>query len=325
MYDQTSSDSPSVLIVDDAPENLVLLQHLLGKEGYDVRVAPGGRLALQSVQVSPPDLILLDVRMPDIDGFEVCRRLKAEDLTRDIPVIFLTALDSAESEGRGLELGALDYIAKPFNPHVVRARVRNHVRYVRQRKLLEKWALVDALTEIPNRRRLVDALEQEWGRALRARHCLSLAMLDLDRFKQYNDGHGHLVGDQALCSVAKLLNAHLHRSGDLVARYGGEEFVMLFPDTTPRGARRLAEGARAAVERLGLRQSAGTAQGFLTVSVGGASLVPLRTLPPSELLERADRALYRAKGEGRNRVVWDGSGSECGPETDWSADEGDAA
>jgi PleD family two-component response regulator len=147
-----SMQKPSVLIVDDAPDNLRLLAQLLEGEDYEVRIAPGGRFALESVRIALPDLILLDIQMPDVGGFEVCRMLKSDEATKHIPIIFLTALASVENEGKGLELGAVDYISKPFNAHIVRIRVRNHLQYIHQRKLLEQLAHIDPLTEISNRR-----------------------------------------------------------------------------------------------------------------------------------------------------------------------------
>jgi diguanylate cyclase (GGDEF)-like protein len=294
----------SVLIVDDSPENLGLLNGLLKGEACEVRVAPNGRFALRSAISLPPDLILLDIRMPIMDGLEVCRRLKQDDRTRDIPVIFLTALDSIEDEERGLMLGAVDYIVKPFRPGIVKSRIRNHLRYIRQRKLLEQMAKLDSLTEIPNRRHFDEVLNQEWHRALRAQKPLTLAMIDVDFFKLYNDSLGHPMGDSALIKIARTLTNCLTRSGDQVARYGGEEFAILLPDTDGEGAGHLLNEIRKAVEALGLSYPVEDGEAQLTVSIGSVTQVPTDHTAYSELVKAADANLYQAKQNGRNRVVW---------------------
>ncbi len=298
-------EAASVLIVDDVPDNLNLINHLLSQEGYTVRVAPGGKLALRSIAANPPDLVLLDIRMPDMDGFQVCRVLKEDERTRHIPVIFLTALDSSEDEGKGLELGAVDYITKPFNPQLTLARVRNHMTFVRQRKLLERWAMLDGLTEIPNRRRFDEALAEECKRSRRAGSVISLAILDLDHFKNYNDSLGHPAGDRALVVVAQALVRCLNRPSDLVARYGGEEFVMLMPETDATGACKQAEQARIAVQGLELRSGPDQGDALLTASIGGVTRGCGVHCDPDKLLEIADRLLYESKTKGRNRLSWD--------------------
>ncbi len=304
MPDAGAEERPSVLIVDDAPDNIELLKRLLKDEDCEVRAAPSGGFALRAVQLSPPDLILLDIRMPDLDGLEVCARLKDSERTRDIPIIFLTALGSTEDEGRGLELGAVDYITKPFNPGIVRARVRNHLRFVRQRKLLEQLAKLDVLTEIPNRRRFDEELEREWKRALRARQPLSLALADVDHFKHYNDTLGHPAGDRALIAVARCLARTLNRPADLAARYGGEEFALLMPETDEAGARSIAGSLLGGVRALNLGYLRSGVQRQLTVSLGGVTTTPTSGTEPTWLVERADKNLYEAKEGGRNRVVW---------------------
>ncbi|MEN8131092.1 MAG: diguanylate cyclase [Pseudomonadota bacterium] len=295
---------PSILIVDDSPDNLNLLAELLKGEKWEIRVAPSGNFALRSVEMNPPDLILLDIRMPRIDGLEVCRRLKLEDKTRDIPVIFLTALDSMEDEEKGLRLGAVDYIVKPFHPEIVKARVRNHLNYIHQRKLLERLVKLDALTEIPNRRHFDEQLSREWYRALRVWKPVSLAIIDVDFFKRYNDSLGHPAGDVALIKIAQTLVQCVNRSVDLAARYGGEEFVVLLPGTNHKGARLLVEKIREMVEELDLRFPRETGMSHLTVSIGGSTMVPSANSNDSDLIDQADTNLYQAKRLGRNRVVW---------------------
>ncbi|NVZ08840.1 PleD family two-component system response regulator [Allochromatium humboldtianum] len=292
---------PSILIVDDMPANIRVLADTL-KSDYRVRVATSGAKALEIAAGSPPpDLILLDVMMPEMDGYEVCRRLKDDPRTSTIPIIFVTAKDEAEEEAHGLGLGAVDYIAKPFHLPIVRARVRTHVNLKRKTDLLDSLASLDGLTHIPNRRRFDEALKLEWARAAREGTSLAVAMLDVDYFKPYNDHYGHGRGDECLRRVADALSARLQRPADLAARYGGEEFVLLLPDTDAAGALALAESCRAAVSALCIPHDYSAAADHVTLSIGVAA-----TQPPSDgaslLLARADEALYRAKSEGRNRV-----------------------
>jgi diguanylate cyclase (GGDEF)-like protein len=296
-----------LLIVDDEKQNRALLTELL-KDDYQIILAKNGDQALARAREHAPDLILLDVLMPGMDGYAVIRALKEDDRTRDIPVIFITALDADTDEERGLDLGAVDYVAKPFRPSILRARVRNHLQSVHQRRLLEKLAMLDSLTEIPNRRRFTQVYEQEWRRGLRNRQPLSLVMIDVDLFKAYNDAHGHAAGDLALYRVAQALEAAVRRPGDFVARYGGEEFVLLLPEADAAGARMLAEQARRGVEALHIPHVA-SPHGWLTISLGGTTLVPDEIHAESDLFLRADASLYEAKRQGRNRVEWAASAS----------------
>ena len=297
------TDGPQrILIVDDERVNVLALHGLLQDE-YKVMVAADGPRALQAAVSQQPDLILLDVRMPGMDGFEVCARLKADPVTSSIPVIFITALDDAEDETRGLELGASDYIAKPFNPMVVWARVRTQLRLKRQNDLLERYAFRDGLTGIPNRRAFDDRSGTEWSRCLRARQSLAVALIDVDHFKAYNDHHGHLRGDDCLRQVADCLVGGTRRSGDLVARYGGEEFVVCMPNTPLEGALAVAEGLREAIAAAGLPHGFSPVASHVTVSVGVAALVPERVARLPDLMTEADRMLYASKAAGRNRVT----------------------
>lgn len=292
----------TVLVVDDEKQNRTLLAELL-KDECRVILAKNGEQALERAREQSPDLILLDVLMPDIDGFQVIQMLKNDDLTRNIPVIFISALDSPIDEERGLDLGAVDYIGKPFHPPIVRKRVRNHLQSVHHRRLLEKMAMIDALTELPNRRRYDESLEAEWRRCARTGMPLSLAIIDVDYFKAYNDRLGHAAGDQVLRRIAGTLSTFVRRPGDLVARYGGEEFALILPDADANSAMRLAEEIRAAIEALGMPHPAANGQA-LTVSIGGTSLIPAGGQVDLQLFETADSALYEAKGKGKNRICW---------------------
>jgi len=242
----------TVLVVDDAPSNLAILTESLRTE-FDVRIATSGAEALRLVREVPPDLILLDILMPEMDGYEVCRRLKATPSTRNIPIIFLTAKGDVADETLGLAIGAVDYIIKPVSIPIVQARVRTHVELKRRGDILETLSMRDGLTGIANRRRFDDTLERAWRQALRNASPISLIMADIDHFKAYNDTYGHMAGDECLRSVAHTLANCLNRPGDLAARYGGEEFAMVLEDTKLTGASHLAEEMRQAVASLTAR------------------------------------------------------------------------
>jgi diguanylate cyclase (GGDEF)-like protein len=251
-----------------------------------------------------PDLILLDVMMPDMDGYEVLRRLRADPQTAHVAVIFVSGLGRPEDEANGLKMGAADYIAKPFNATVVLARVALHLQLVRQRRMLERLANVDGLTELANRRRFDEVYAHEWQRARRNGSALSLALLDIDAFKQYNDRYGHPAGDRALRALARAVALCLRRPSDLAARYGGEELVLVLPDTGAAQARVLMDSVCTAVAALQIPHEASQVAPTLTISVGGATLADAGIETADELFAAADRHLYHAKQAGRNRVVW---------------------
>nr|WP_281432211.1 diguanylate cyclase [Desulfatitalea alkaliphila] len=296
-------EKATILVVDDQRSNLMVLSKLL-KDDYRVLVANNGAKALAlSTGDHPPVLVLLDIEMPGIDGYEVCRRLKANEKANAIAVIFVTARDAAEDEEKGLRLGAVDYISKPFHPAIVRARVRNHIELKIKTDLLESLSNQDGLTRIPNRRHFEDRIQAEWSRANRGDKCLSVIMMDIDHFKSYNDHYGHGAGDDCLRRVAMLLKTTLKRPMDMVARYGGEEFVALLPDTDPNGARYVAEQMRSMVEAAAIPHDQSPTQPVVTLSCGVASSGGQS--PKSDvaaLLQCADQALYRAKQQGRNLV-----------------------
>lgn len=292
-----------LLIVDDEKQNRALLTELLQGE-HRIILAKDGKQALELAREHNPDLILLDVLMPEMDGYRVIRELNNDDQTRNIPVIFITALDSAGDEERGLELGAVDYISKPFNPAIVRVRIRNHLQSVHQRRLLEQMAMLDSLTGIPNRRRFNEVLEQEWRRCMRDGVPLSLIVVDVDHFKAFNDTYGHAAGDEVLRRVASTLQTSLRRPGDFVSRYGGEEFVMLLPGIDSEGARILSEHTRADIEGEQIPHAVSEVAPWITISLGGATRIPQENGESSELFRLADTYLYEAKHTGRNRVAW---------------------
>lgn len=291
----------SILVVDDERSNLDVLTYIL-KPQYSVQVAKSGSAALKRAQSQKPDLILLDIMMPDMDGFEVLTELKSCDDTRHIPVIFITGLARVEDEEKGFLLGAVDYIVKPFKNSIVKARVRTHLRIVRQIRTIERLGMIDALTDIPNRRSFDQRLDQEWSRAMRDRAPLSLLMLDVDNFKIYNDTYGHPQGDVLLQSLAQVLTTTLQRPADFAARIGGEEFAVLLPATDLHGALAVAEDLRKNVEALQIPDVNNDSFTSVTISLGAASVIPDVSNPLSDFVSRADEALYAAKNSGRNRV-----------------------
>lgn len=293
----------TLLIVDDEKQNRLLLTELFGTT-YKIIQAKNGVQALEKARQHRPDLILLDVLMPEMDGMDVLRELKRDDATRLIPVIFITALDSATDEENGLNLGAVDYISKPFHPPIVRVRVRNQLQLVHQQRLLEQLASLDGLTGIPNRRQFDATLLKEWHRCQRNQQPLSLIVADVDFFKKYNDALGHAAGDRVLQEVAATLRQAARRPGDLVARYGGEEFVLLLPETDATSAQALAEGLQQLLHSKALPHPDSSLGPWLTMSMGGNTIVPSPTALDPEFFTLADAALYRAKHQGRNQVRW---------------------
>jgi len=295
-------DKSRVLVVDDSSFNITILGEALAEE-FEVSVATTGEQALEVASgPEPPDLVLLDIIMPGMDGHEVCRRLKADPATSSIPVIFITSMSEEDDETRGLELGAVDYITKPFSLAIVKARVRAHVELKRQRDILRDLSALDGLTGIPNRRRFDEFLAKEWLRGRRNQSPVSLIMADIDHFKAFNDNYGHAEGDDCLRRVARALMGALKRPTDLVARYGGEEFAVVLPETGAEGARHMGEALRAAVQALNLPHAHSEAAEQVTISVGVATVVPATQSEPEEVIKLADAQLYRAKEGGRNQV-----------------------
>jgi diguanylate cyclase (GGDEF)-like protein len=321
----------AILVVDDQRDMCESLQVLLRSHGYpDVRTAICGRQALDfltgganGLAGCPVDLVITDVRMPGLSGIEVCQQIKAAPHLRDIPVLIVTGRADEAVLERAFDAGAHDFIPKPANPTELLARVRSALnlkreldqRKARERELVEvtdrlrrlndelrRVAILDELTAVPNRRFFNLLLRQEWARAAREVHPLSLLLIDVDVFKGYNDRYGHPAGDACLARIAGTLNTLTRRPGDAVARYGGEEFVALLAHTAAKGAAAVAETLRAAVEDLNIEHG-GSPVGKVTISVGVGSAVPNRNSTPDRLLTAADHALYEAKATGRNRVV----------------------
>jgi diguanylate cyclase (GGDEF)-like protein len=292
-----------VLIIDDSAAYRRLLESLLCAENIELVEAGDGISGLASVRQEPPDLILLDVNMPGWSGFETIRRLKDDTRTRAIPVIFMSSSCSTADKARGLDLGAVDFVDKPFDPVELRARVRVALRNKYLQDLLEQRANLDGLTGLGNRMALEERLTAEWSLCQRMGRPLSLLLADLDRFKSINDQHGHSAGDEILRRVAMALRNSV-RACDFVARYGGEEFVVIAPDCGADGALSLAERFKDEVATLRVVFNERVVP--VTTSVGVACAGDLALTVPSEILSQADRALYQAKAAGRNSVrAWD--------------------
>ncbi|MDX2243185.1 MAG: PleD family two-component system response regulator [Leptolyngbyaceae cyanobacterium bins.302] len=319
-----------ILVVDDAPENLDLLYRILSRKGFQVTAADGGKKALELVRAQQPELILLDVCMPEMDGYAICECLKNNPTTKDIPIIFVSALDEVVDKVKAFEVGAVDYIAKPYHAAEVIVRVTNHLtlRRLHQQleiqndrlrqeicdrlavevalqtanKELERLAHMDGLTQVANRRSFDTCLAQEWRRMAREQNPLTLILCDVDYFKRYNDTYGHQAGDDCLRNVAKAVSNVLKRPSDLVARYGGEEFAIILPNTPLAGAVHVAAEIRSAIQSLEMLHSASLVSRFVTLSMGISTVIPLVESSPMGLLAAADRALYKAKLGGRDRV-----------------------
>jgi diguanylate cyclase (GGDEF)-like protein len=302
MDEQNSQTEGKILVIDDDPIIMETIEILFDSE-ITVLGADNGRDGIAIAAAELPDLILLDVKMPDMDGYETYKQLRLNSEISQIPVLFLTVKNESTDEATGLELGAIDYISKPIVPQIIKARVKNHLSQKRQRDKLENLSSIDALTGIPNRRRLDEYLETEWRRAIRNKYSLSILMIDIDHFKNFNDTYGHQVGDDCLRNVAAAISQAPRRPSDLVARYGGEEFCIVLPDTDNTSALDIAERARANVEDLAVDHTGLPDQSVVTISVGVATSKPVSgDLGFDEILNIADKNLYHAKRSGRNQV-----------------------
>jgi diguanylate cyclase (GGDEF)-like protein len=290
-----------ILVVDDSPTNLAILNVVL-REVYNVVTATNGPDALNLAASEEPDLIILDIMMPGMDGYEICDRLKANPFTKDIPVMFVTAMDQERQEAKGLAMGAVDYLAKPVSPPIVLARVRNQLELKKQRDFLRRLSSVDGLTGVANRRSFEEDFDKEWRRAARHQAPLTLLLADLDHLRAYNDAYGYLAGDDCLKMVAQSMLKAMMRPGDVIARYGGEEFVGLMPDTDAKGSQVVADRLLNAVRALALPHAHSDAAPIVTISIGIASCLPHRDNDRAALFKLSGDALYAAKTAGRNQA-----------------------
>jgi diguanylate cyclase (GGDEF)-like protein len=323
MTEQNTSKG-DLLVVDDNLENGNLIADMLTENGYEVRQVLSGKQALNLVSYDPPELILLDIMMPEMDGYEVCQRIKSNPNTADIPIIFISARGSLFDKVKGFQVGGVDYITKPFFLEEVLCRVQTHLSNYRYQKTLAeqiaakekaqqdlelanqkliKLVNLDGLTGIPNRRYFDEFLTKEWYRLRREKQFLCLMMIDIDYFKPYNDTYGHTLGDEALKTVAQTLAQIVKRPADLVARYGGEEFVVILPNTDSEGAKQVAENIMTRMHQLAIPHQTSAISQYITLSIGIACLIPDQDAEPEILINYADQALYLAKSQGRNCLM----------------------
>ena len=294
-----------ILVVDDVTKNLQLVMEILEQIGYETTFATSGKKALERLETVKPDLILLDLMMPDMGGLEVCQILKADPRYQKIPVIFLTASNEQENLIDAFEKGAVDYVTKPFHSAELLARVRTHLELKQARddlheayEALESLVVVDPLTGVANRRAIDAFAKEEYERAQRYKTHFSVLMIDLDHFKNVNDLYGHYVGDECLKIVAEKLNDSL-RAVDQFGRFGGEEFVAILPQTNLTEAIKVAERLRIAVNQLvpDIKDFSTS----LSISIG-VSAFEEQDQVLMDIFIRADKALYEAKAMGRNLV-----------------------
>jgi len=301
-YDHART-KPAVLIVDDEPSSLKVLDKILS-EDYEIYMAKSGGEGLELAASEKPDLILLDVMMGDMSGYEVLKQLKDNPEIALTPVIFITGLSTAEDEEKGLILGAADYITKPFLDVLVKARVKTQINNVRQRREIERLSMTDALTGISNRRGFDLRLSIEWAHAIREKTPLAIMLIDLDKLKDYNDAYNHTQGDLMLKSVARFLVSAIKRSQDIAARIGGDEFAILLPNTELQPAAEIAQTLRKNIEASRIVTIDGDLT-TMTISAGVACIRPVPEDNVEDFVQIADNRLYRAKNMGRNMICID--------------------
>ena len=294
---------PTILVVDDMTTTLLLLHDLL-KDTYEVKIAKSGTKALEILE-SPNDidLILLDIEMPDINGYDVCKRIKNNETIKNIPIIFITGRTSQEDEEYGLNLGAIDYITKPFNKAIVKLRIKNYLNLKIKNDMLEKLSMYDGLTNIRNRRFFDETFEKTFSEIKRDKKSLAVLMIDIDFFKPYNDNYGHGQGDETLRKVAKALEKTIKRASDFVARYGGEEFVILLKNINKDGVEAVANNLLNAVRELKITHEFSKIENYVTISIGASFYNSNSDVTKLELLLKADEALYNVKNSSRNNFA----------------------
>lgn len=325
-------NKPKILIVDDKPANLLVLNSTLENMKVDIIQATSGNEALGLMLEYDFALVLLDVQMPEMNGFEVAELMRISERTRDIPIIFATAISKEQQYiFKGYEMGAVDYLFKPIEPEILRSKVKIFMELYHQKHLLKKQAVIlekkiqeliqvkrqleqankelenissiDYLTGIANRRRFINLLEHEWENCLKEDQLISIIMVDVDYFKAYNDHYGHLEGDECLRKIAQTLEVTVRRPRDFVARYGGEEFVVVLTNLNREEALEVAETIRRNVEQIKIPHNKSQILDHVTISLGIATMFPIKESSPYELLNMADNALYQAKKMGRNRTI----------------------
>lgn len=317
----------SILVVDDRPENLVVMEGILESPKFNIVKANSGAEALGLMLDYDFALVLLDVQMPEMDGFETAEFMKKSEKTKDIPIIFVTAINYDKSSiARGYDVGAVDYLFKPIDPIILKSKVDVFVNLHIQKETIKKQAnmleekvqelielkeanwklenlsLVDELTGMPNRRNFNQYINIQWANCAFSKSYLSMIMIDIDNFKAYNDNYGHIKGDECIKSVAKCIMESLGRPLDLAFRYGGEEFVVLLPNTDLDGSKIIAERIRKNIENIKIEHNYSETSNFVTISLGISTILPDYKFHFHKFVESADNALYKSKNNGKNRV-----------------------
>jgi diguanylate cyclase (GGDEF)-like protein len=292
-----------ILIVDNNGANIKSLKTSLANR-YQIFEAANCQQSLKIIESSPEvDLILLDTQSPRKNGFNLCDKITHDYLAKDIPFIFISPDESIAAEKEGLSMGAVDFITRPFNSSILNLRIKNQLKLKQQRDLLKHLSRTDGLTGLWNRSKFEEFMENEWFRAVREHSSLSLIMLDIDYFKNFNDSYGHTSGDECIKKVAQIINKSLVRSQDLAARYGGEEFICVLPNTRHSGAMYLAETIRKNILKLKVPHKQSKTNSFVTASLGVSTIIPSSFSSAHMLIQATDKMLYKAKKEGRNRVA----------------------
>jgi len=296
----------TILIVDDMSTNLMMLSDIL-KDDYNIKISKTGEKAIELCKNLDIDLVLLDIEMPLMNGYEVCKNLKNYEKTKNIPIIFVSAKNSEEDEEYGLNLGAIDYISKPFSKVIIKARVKNQIKLKQKTELLEKLSNYDGLTNIKNRRYFDERLNQVYKDSKIKNTNLALMMIDIDFFKPYNDNYGHGKGDEALKIVAKTLENSilntLNRPNDLVARYGGEEFVVLLSNIDLKELEEISNRVVKAIRDANIEHKFSKVASYLTISLGAVLYKSSNDLSIASIMKSADEALYEVKQKSRDNFL----------------------
>ena len=291
-----------ILLVDDQVVNIKILHQLLQAD-YDIYMARDGHQAIDMCKKVKPDIVLLDIEMPMLNGFDVCAHLKKDSDTEDVAVIFVSGHFDEDKEVKGFQLGAVDFIHKPINPVITKARIKNQMMAKSQTDLLRSIALLDGLTGVANRRKFDQVLPVTWLQCAREKQPLTIILLDIDFFKHFNDTYGHTEGDTCLRVVAQKIQDTVNRPYDLVARYGGEEFICVLPNTDVIGGTYVAQQIVDSIVSMKIAHINSPISSYVTVTAGVSTIVPMYDMPNKILVEAADKQLYLAKDRGRNRVL----------------------
>ena len=329
--EKSQAEKEKILVVDDSSDNLELLSYILTFKGYEVITSDRGQTALEIARVNHPDVILLDIGMPEMDGYEICQRLRSGWETKDIPIIFVSAWNQGDNKIQAFKYGGNDYITKPYQMEEVIARVENQLQIQHLKAELEhknqrlsqelykqknqeqqllkinqklgQLVNIDSLTQLANRHRFDEFLTREWFRRRRDNSPLSLILCDIDYFKLYNDRFGHIAGDECLKQVAEVISQGVKRPADLAARYGGEEFAIILPQTPAQNALKVAERIRLEVKKLQIPHPSSLVSDCVSLSLGISCISPGSHSSEEQLLFSTDRALYEAKKQGRDRSI----------------------